>query len=81
MLTDISGVPAPAATRNHEAGTPFTPDRGWHRTSIHTRPQHGCDRCPPTPCVCGHTDGTCPQAFEHRRAHAGSETTWRETAR
>lgn len=51
-----------------------------HR-DIHTRPQHGCDRCPPTPCVCGWRVGTCPQASEHRRGFAGAELTWIEAAR
>jgi hypothetical protein len=50
-----------------------------HR-DIHTRPQHGCTLCPPVPCVCGWTVGTCEYAFEHRRGHAGSESTWREVA-
>lgn len=48
---------------------------------IHTRPQHGCTLCPPTPCACGWTVGTCPDAFEHRRGYAGAETTWIEAAR
>ncbi|MEV2239442.1 hypothetical protein [Micromonospora sp. NPDC049891] len=47
-------------------------------TEIHTRPQPGCDRCPPTACPCGRFD--CPDVFDHRREWAGSETTWREVA-
>lgn len=47
---------------------------------IHTRPQHGCTLCPPTPCSCGWTVGTCEFAFEHRRDFAGAESTWREVA-
>lgn len=57
---------------------PFVPSI-THK-DIHTVPQHGCDDCPPVPCVCGHTGSTCPDAFEHRRGFAGAESTWREAA-
>jgi len=51
--------------------------RRWHGGV----PQHGCPGCPYVPCWCGHEDGVCPQAGEHRRDHMGSETSWRENTR
>jgi hypothetical protein len=63
-----------------ELDTDFTPNLVWHRDRIHPKAQHGCGLCPPTPCVCGWSDGTCPDYFEHRRGDAGSETSWREVA-
>lgn len=86
MSTDVSGVSCPLPARTPNSGV-YTTDsastvrpRGLTHVDVHPRAQHGCDRCPPTPCVCGWTIGTCPEAFEHRRAYAGSETTWRVSA-
>jgi hypothetical protein len=86
MSLDDNARSRSAPTDGRESGTTtvdvhapvFVPSL-THR-DIHTRPQHGCDRCPRVPCVCGWTVGLCPQAFEHRREYASSETTWRVSA-
>lgn len=86
MIADRSRVSHSTATAPPESGTTavnlhptaFVPSL-THR-DIHTKPQHGCDRCPRVPCVCGWTVGTCPLAFEHRREYAGSESAWRVSA-
>ena len=46
-----------------------------HRAHVHPVTRGDCLECLPAPCVCG--SYLCPQAFEHHREHAGSETTWR----
>lgn len=55
------------------AGVPVPP-----HSNVHTRPQSDCPTCPPVACPCGVLG--CPDGFEHRRAYAGSETTWRAVA-
>lgn len=87
MSVDVTGESVGSATRLDEIDTPpLEIDAGefsidWHRTAIHTRPQHGCVLCPPVPCVCGYAGPCCPEYFEHRRNEAGSETSWRELGR
>jgi hypothetical protein len=79
MSIDCIGEP-----RSTVAGPPTVDRRlfvpGVTHKDIHAKPQHGCGRCPPTPCVCGWTVGMCSDAFEHRRGFAGAEQSWREVA-
>ncbi|GIM90355.1 hypothetical protein [Paractinoplanes toevensis] len=81
-----TGTPTASTTGSPENGIPaLTVDLeaysvDWHRSVIHTRPQHGCVLCLPTPCWCGFNDGICPVADEHRREYASSETVWRKAA-
>jgi hypothetical protein len=87
MSVDVTGESVRSSTRPGEVDTlqleidadVFAID--WHRTVIHTRPQHDCPLCPPVACSCGHSDGLCPDYFEHRREWAGSEQSWRELPR
>jgi hypothetical protein len=87
MFLNDSDASAHSATDHPNSGTTavdvhpraFVPS--LTHTDIHPKAQHGCERCPPTPCGCGWIVGTCPQAFEHRRTAASSETYWRELNR
>lgn len=56
---------------------PATVQRIAH-PAIHPVPQPDCDLCPTVPCPCGALD--CPDVFDHRRLHAGSETTYWQVA-
>jgi hypothetical protein len=80
MSIDVRGTPVPSTTHLPKLDTPHTPNLAWHQDRIHPKAQHGCPLCLPTPCVCGWSDGTCPDYFEHRRGYAGAEQTWREVA-
>ena len=77
MSLHVTAGASRPATHSPENDTPEWPIV-WHRTQIHTRPQHGCPLCVPVPCACGFDGDCCPQYFEHREA--GAETSWRELA-
>jgi hypothetical protein len=76
MKIDISGVSSSTTTRARELDTPGPTASLEHRTFVHPVTRGDCVECLPAPCVCGRM--LCPDAFEHRRAHAGSEASWRE---
>lgn len=77
MTIDSIGVALSPTSHSPELGTPAA--HPGHLL-FHPRPQHGCDRCPDVPCPwCDWDEGTCPDAWEHYRLWAGSETSWRRS--
>lgn len=70
------------STQSIEArGAPTTPRVASyeHRAFVHPVTRSDCRECLPAPCVCGGV--LCPDAFEHRREVASSETYWIAVAR
>jgi hypothetical protein len=75
-------VPDPAPIVRPPFVLPMPSDPAWQdpdtvrriaHPSIHTRPQAGCDLCPPVDCPCG-ING-CPDVFDHARTWAAAEAT------
>ena len=78
MSLDFIGMPRLATTRPAPSVTRHPVASLEHRTVVHPVALASCLECVPAPCPCGRV--LCPDAFEHRREIASSETYWIEVA-
>lgn len=78
MSPQPSGVSTPPTTRPPSSITARPVASLEHRAFVHPVMRGDCVECVPAPCPCGRV--LCPDAFEHRREVASSESYWIEVA-